>query len=273
VRDTDGDGMLEFVDAWGEPLQFFRWPIMYRSDTQKGFPDLAKISQDLFPTPPATARPIGPYGDVYEAREHNPLDPNQTLLAPSWWGVYNSKYPWSSGSAPATFGAIFHTLIDPLAATAGAPSNRTYWDRSTAGSPPPEFAGIFMRRAYYNRFLVVSGGPDKQPGVARLSVILPTDKSQVIDYRQLDERGSFPLANGSYDTTRDTTGAPVPLTVANVIQIENQAGKVDPNRDVNGSPSLPAGRNDTNTLLEEFAQDDITSHNLHASGGALPSSP
>lgn len=29
VQDTDGDGMPEFVDAWGEPIQFFRWPIYY----------------------------------------------------------------------------------------------------------------------------------------------------------------------------------------------------------------------------------------------------
>lgn len=26
VRDTDGDGLLEFVDAWGVPLRFYRWP-------------------------------------------------------------------------------------------------------------------------------------------------------------------------------------------------------------------------------------------------------
>ena len=26
VRDTDGDGLLEFVDAWGQPLRFYRWP-------------------------------------------------------------------------------------------------------------------------------------------------------------------------------------------------------------------------------------------------------
>lgn len=26
VADTDGDGLLEFVDAWGRPLQFYRWP-------------------------------------------------------------------------------------------------------------------------------------------------------------------------------------------------------------------------------------------------------
>ena len=26
VADTDDDGLLEFVDAWGEPLRFYRWP-------------------------------------------------------------------------------------------------------------------------------------------------------------------------------------------------------------------------------------------------------
>ena len=26
VRDTDGDGLREFVDGWGRPLRFYRWP-------------------------------------------------------------------------------------------------------------------------------------------------------------------------------------------------------------------------------------------------------
>lgn len=26
VRDTDGDGLQEFVDGWGHPLRFYRWP-------------------------------------------------------------------------------------------------------------------------------------------------------------------------------------------------------------------------------------------------------
>ena len=26
VQDTDGDGLFEFVDGWGRPLRFFRWP-------------------------------------------------------------------------------------------------------------------------------------------------------------------------------------------------------------------------------------------------------
>lgn len=264
VKDTDGDGLMEFVDAYGEPIQFFRWPIMYKSDTQKGFPDLATITLDLSP---AISAPIGPYGTIYESREQDPLDPNQTLQSPGWWGTANVVYPW--GSPRNTFATYFHTLIDPLAATSGTsglsanPLYNTYWDRSSNVA-----AGFTTRRAYYSRFLVVSGGPDKQPGVARLS--MPND---IVDYRAIDERTSWPVPSpvGSYAGTRDTTGAPVVATPLTLVQIENQGGRIDPNRNANGCPVLNAGRNDTNTLLEEFGNDDITTHNLHAAGGPLPS--
>jgi len=43
VADTDGDGLLEFVDAWGKPIRFLRWaPAFSDSDIQKQeylFPD------------------------------------------------------------------------------------------------------------------------------------------------------------------------------------------------------------------------------------------
>ena len=26
LRDTDGDGLMEFIDGWGRPLRFYRWP-------------------------------------------------------------------------------------------------------------------------------------------------------------------------------------------------------------------------------------------------------
>ncbi|MEK6261742.1 MAG: prepilin-type N-terminal cleavage/methylation domain-containing protein [Planctomycetota bacterium] len=26
IKDTDGDGLLEFIDGWGKPLRFYRWP-------------------------------------------------------------------------------------------------------------------------------------------------------------------------------------------------------------------------------------------------------
>ena len=32
IKDTDNDGMMEFVDAWGEPIRFLRWAPGYISD-------------------------------------------------------------------------------------------------------------------------------------------------------------------------------------------------------------------------------------------------
>lgn len=26
IKDTDGDGLMEFIDGWGKPLRFYRWP-------------------------------------------------------------------------------------------------------------------------------------------------------------------------------------------------------------------------------------------------------
>ena len=33
IADTDGDGRSEFIDAWGQPLRFYRWPVLlFRPD-------------------------------------------------------------------------------------------------------------------------------------------------------------------------------------------------------------------------------------------------
>src|SRR5262249_40220863 len=35
VKDTDNDGLPEFIDAWGNPLRFYRWPTrFFRSQGQ-----------------------------------------------------------------------------------------------------------------------------------------------------------------------------------------------------------------------------------------------
>ena len=62
VRDTDGDGLPEFVDAWGQPLQFFRWPLLYHSDIQRGqaFVSASATLIDLIP-PYATRTPLANY--------------------------------------------------------------------------------------------------------------------------------------------------------------------------------------------------------------------
>ncbi|WZO97197.1 prepilin-type N-terminal cleavage/methylation domain-containing protein [Isosphaeraceae bacterium EP7] len=153
VKDTDGDGLPEFVDAWGEPLQFFRWPVMYfspsSSEVQKGY---------------------NPYTQT-ETRQQNPLDPNQNLVAPAWWDSnYNANDPtvfaqmapantnWNMSRMAATFQASFYSLMDPrgdLYPTNVPRALGWAWDRNASSG----------RRAFYSKFLILSAGPDRVPGV------------------------------------------------------------------------------------------------------------
>lgn len=281
IADTDGDGLLEFVDAWGQPLQFYRWPIAYHSDQQRGFPSLDKITQDLAlgVTPgPFTASASGSSTFSYEARDVNSLDPNQQLLSPSWFNTDSSRPnlapSWAAGlaSPPVSAAAMafqqhFHTLVDPIAVTAGKASP-TFWDRAAKAAPSGAYGTTYLRRAYYCRFLVISGGQDKMPGVAMLSQY-PGDSRGYpwsVDYRQLDERSQIRIPGGTSVSigTRDSSGAPVALSITNLIQIENQGSMIDPNR--TGpfyAPTFGSNwRNDTNTLLEYFGADDITTQNF-----------
>ncbi len=71
-------------------------------------------------------------------------------------------------------------------------SSATFWDRSTAASPPST-GPIYYRRAYYSRFLILSGGPDKLPGVAQLNV----------NYRGIDDRSTIDIPGGGVAGGRD----------------------------------------------------------------------
>ncbi len=165
VRDTDGDGLPEFVDAWGEPIQFFRWPTYY-------------IDSDLGVTQPTPGVPSGnnaslfqrgylPYNSTLDLRQQCILDPAQTLVAPAWWGTAVNDlaiYASPSGlpSPPATistsaleFQRQFFSLLDPDFAGGGG----TKWDRS----------GQSLRRAYFCKHLVISSGPDKTLGIGLIT--------------------------------------------------------------------------------------------------------
>ena len=103
VADTDGDGMMEFIDAWGEPLQFYRWPIHFRSDLQKG-PDV--------------------YNTTFEVRQQNSLDTGSQLIAPAWFADYINGTANPSGNA-----TLFQQLF-------------TSWSTRTTATPALDSAGI-----------------------------------------------------------------------------------------------------------------------------------
>jgi len=160
VQDTDNDGLPEFVDAWGQPLQFYRWPLLYHSDIQRG--------QVIVATSEQTQALAQPYNYPWEEREQDPLDENQQLVAQGWWfGVppspglpvndtsqlavpINPSSAVNASWAAQAFEYYFHRLSEPYYIT--TPSQA--WDRS----------GNY-RRAFYSKFLIVSAGPDKLLGL------------------------------------------------------------------------------------------------------------
>jgi hypothetical protein len=144
VRDTDHDGLPEFVDAWGQPLQFYRWPILFHSDVQRG-QQVTVTSQ----SPPQVTFGL-PYNTVFETREQDPLDANQQLVAPTWWNVRPGC---------AFFEQYFHTLHEPTSPT--GTNNVNLWDRSTSTN----LFTLYPRRAFYTKFLIASAGPDAQSGI------------------------------------------------------------------------------------------------------------
>ena len=134
VKDTDGDGLPEFVDAWGQPLQFFRWPLLYHTDTQRGqvidywdYTQAPPVSQAIELFNP-------PYRSVFEAREQDPLDPNQQLMAPAWWSSSQNGNPigftGTAGSVGGSGGVLafeyfFHRLTEPFQNTGGETRSTT----------------------------------------------------------------------------------------------------------------------------------------------------
>ena len=159
VRDTDSDGLPEFIDAWGEPIQFYRWPILYRSALQKGL---------VFRDNPLVVPP-GPYSGAIESREQNPLDPNQQLVAPGWWSSSNNGNFTTSGFnftgvAPLSAGAVafqryFHLLVEPNSKDVTPLPQMSLWDRGST---------YYQRRAYFPKFLIASSGPDRGLGIAQI---------------------------------------------------------------------------------------------------------
>ena len=68
VADTDNDGLPEFIDGWGKPIEWIRWPAGYVSDLQpaitlsNGMQTRLPPSLDLSaPTPGSNHDPFDPY--------------------------------------------------------------------------------------------------------------------------------------------------------------------------------------------------------------------
>ncbi|MEX0936930.1 MAG: prepilin-type N-terminal cleavage/methylation domain-containing protein [Pirellulales bacterium] len=84
IGDTDGDGALEFLDGWGKPISFLRWPAGFVSDLQTG-----DFEKDHDPFDPFRADPdayrLLPL--IYSAGPDDELGIASRAASSSSWGV------------------------------------------------------------------------------------------------------------------------------------------------------------------------------------------
>ncbi|MDR3637661.1 MAG: type II secretion system protein [Isosphaeraceae bacterium] len=257
VRDTDQDGLPEFVDGWGNPIQFYRWPTLYHSDVQRGL--LLQQTGTSDANGNAAYAPVAPYSGPFDTREQDPLDQNQELVMPDWWSSSsNLSFPYGSGSAPLSGAAIFfqtyfHQLVDPLADPSllgSTPAtSQLYWDRSV---PAVSSVVLYPRRAFYSRYLILSAGPDGQPGVPYLT-----------DPRFNNGTPMFTDSALKQQAATNKAGTALSLLV------EGQAAQATLNR-TNAPYLAPVGISNGGDLytnqLQVDGMDDVTNHNLMSSG-------
>jgi prepilin-type N-terminal cleavage/methylation domain-containing protein len=241
IADTDGDGLPEFVDAWGNPILFFRWPTHYHSDLQRGINpegfDGIDNNGDGNVDEYAEA---AVYLNVSENREVNGLDPQNLLLSPVWWsdpgaGNTSAAYPWTKANV---FQQMFFSLVEPLASTAKI-DNPPRWDR----------AGFFKRRNFQTRFLVLSSGPDNTPGV----FTYPNSVVSTAPNGPQAMAQKIILFEGIAGTHAmdDPPGTNPQYTLGTISGTLGQVPAKDPA---------------TTQSLIYAGQDDVTNHNLKASG-------
>jgi len=134
VSDTDGNGWPEFIDSWGRPLRFYRWP----TRLIRG----AGYTPGPF-TPTATARLLIPSLPTTDAELRRDSDDKYGMLK-----VDADWRPW-------------RPINNPLTASQIA----DYEFGSTAGGTVFGNLGPFHTLETYSLPLIVSGGPDLDTGL------------------------------------------------------------------------------------------------------------
>ena len=121
VRDTDGDGLKEFVDGWGRPLRFYRWPT------------------HLF-RPGTSSSTVGATG----ASALAPVD--RTYVNTLWSGL---------PAAPAITGEL-----DPLTRDPDDPTGQLWRFAKGSVAAMTFVQNQFSTPNTYHAYLLVSAGPD-----------------------------------------------------------------------------------------------------------------
>lgn len=204
IRDTDGDGFPEIVDAWGTPIRFLRWPIGFKSELQVVVTGKASDQQTPAPNIPADGQTA--VLDVVITYGNNPVPsganttPKMSTVQGSYVGgalitlnpdgtpafekmapITNYQYYPEQGSNPAfariTFKTPAYTKQKPFAPGGGPPSAGL--DFIIMAPDPFDHLRVYpiysgnasppspdtSHPTFATYPLVFSAGPDKQGGI------------------------------------------------------------------------------------------------------------
>lgn len=85
IGDTDEDGYPEFIDGWGEPIRFIRWPTCFVGESQI----MSAIDDDADPLTPPVGDPVNDH-DPFDTRR---IDPAAFRLVPLVFSKGPDKMP------------------------------------------------------------------------------------------------------------------------------------------------------------------------------------
>lgn len=153
IGDVDNDGMYEFIDAWGTPIEFLRWAPGFYSPMQPIY---------SYPYPGPANSP----GSVFHSTQ--PRDPNNGNNVVSHWKVQFESFTNTNSTINnvSTVGTKI-VIIDqddpfnPMRVGPVKESSPGSWVRSTRwrpGDPGPEHGFILIP-------LIYSCGPDQRSGI------------------------------------------------------------------------------------------------------------
>lgn len=194
VADTDDDGFLEFVDAWGNPLRFYRWPTRlidpdYPTELPFIQPKLSVVGSsgtpadgtDVDPTPLDDDGDITTFEDTDILREITPLEREAANLL--FKGLPPSPFQLPSGSFPRDL-----LLVDP-----DDPVGRIYADmeRLDGTNGKPQLLNEYVEFWFhtpdtYHVPLIVSAGSD-----GLLGLLEPTDSLNLGHLARYDPSKQF----------------------------------------------------------------------------------
>ena len=177
LADTDGDGLMEIVDAWGQPLRYYRWPTrLFRPATSSGSvatPGWYNLDPAPAPTPASLLVSTATRGPISQW-VHNTAYLGSQMIQPATIvqsGVPNvmmyqctvagtssgsePTWPTSAGGTVVDGGVTWTAVLDPLAIDGDDPNGLVSSNFVNESSPQ-----YYHTWATYHIPLIVSCGTD-----------------------------------------------------------------------------------------------------------------